>query len=98
MAYVISSKWFVKEGEQEAVAAAIRQLVPPSRLEPGCLRLDAHRDPDDPLVFYFYEHWADEAAAAAHATTPHFERWALAECLPRVERRERAFYETWEII
>jgi quinol monooxygenase YgiN len=96
-AYAISSRWLVKDGEQEAVAAALANLLPPSREEPGCLLLLAHRDPEDPRVFYFYEQWADAAAAGAHAETDHFKRYALGEALPRVESRERAFYETWDV-
>lgn len=96
MTYVVTSRWLVKAGEEEAVAAALRQLLPPSREEPGCLALIAHRDPEDSRVFFFYEQWADEAAALAHARTPHFERWALGEALPRIEGRQRAFYELWD--
>jgi len=33
--------------------------------EPGCLRFDVLRDNDDPLKFYFYEVYQDEAARLA---------------------------------
>lgn len=44
--------------------------------EPGCLRFDVLRDSDDPLKFYFYEVYRDEAARLAHRQTPHFVKWA----------------------
>ncbi len=44
--------------------------------EPGCMRFDVLRDNDDPLKFYFYEVYKDEAARAAHRTMPHFAEWA----------------------
>ena len=40
--------------------------------EPGCLRFDVLRDSDDPLKFYFYEVYKDEAARLAHRQMPHF--------------------------
>ncbi len=44
--------------------------------EPGCLRFDVLRDNEDPLKFYFYEVYKDEAAQAAHRQAPHFSQWA----------------------
>jgi (4S)-4-hydroxy-5-phosphonooxypentane-2,3-dione isomerase len=44
--------------------------------EPGCIRFDVLRDNDDPLKFYFYEIYKDEAAQAAHRQMPHFAEWA----------------------
>jgi quinol monooxygenase YgiN len=35
--------------------------------EPGTLVYMMHVSPDDPDVFWFYEHYADEAARKAHA-------------------------------
>lgn len=44
--------------------------------EPGCLRFDVLRDNDDPLKFYFYEVYRDDAARLAHRETPHFAKWS----------------------
>jgi len=43
--------------------------------EPGCLRFDVLRDNDDPLKFYFYEVYKDDAARLAHRETLHFSSW-----------------------
>lgn len=96
MAYVVTAKWTAKAGEEEAVAAAIRQLVGPSRAEPGMLLYQPHRDPENPRVFFFYEQYRDAAAYEAHLSSPHFQQHGLNDAVPRLESRERAFYETWE--
>lgn len=44
--------------------------------EPGCIRFDVLRDNDDPLKFYFYEVYKDEAARQAHQKMPHYAKWA----------------------
>jgi autoinducer 2-degrading protein len=94
---VLVARWVAREGEEAAVAQAAASLVRAAREEPGCLLLEAHRDPEDPRVFLFYEHYTDEAALAAHAETEHFRRFALEGALPRLESRERALYVPWAI-
>jgi quinol monooxygenase YgiN len=95
MAYVVLAKWIARRGEEEAVAAAIDQLIEPSRAEPGNLMYLAHRDPEDPRVFLLYEQYADEASYRAHGETEHFARLGHGDAIPRLEARERSFYETW---
>lgn len=53
------------------------------RDEPGCLRFDVLQDTTDPLQYYFYEVYVDEAGFQAHTQTPHLARWraASAECV-----------------
>lgn len=46
------------------------------RDEPGCLRFDVLRDSQDPLKFYFYEVYKDEAARQAHQKMPHYAEWS----------------------
>ncbi len=50
MTYVLIAKWTAKEGEEEAVRAALEQLGEPSRAEPGCLMWQPHTDPENPRV------------------------------------------------
>ena len=98
MAYVVTAKWTAKEGEEQAVAEAVRNLAGPSRAEPGILVYQAHRDPGDPRVFFFYEQYTDPDAYQAHLASEHFQRWGLGEAIPRLEgERRREFYETWDI-
>jgi (4S)-4-hydroxy-5-phosphonooxypentane-2,3-dione isomerase len=44
--------------------------------EPGCIRFDVLRDNDDPMKFFFYEVYRDEAARQAHRQMPHYAKWA----------------------
>ena len=96
MAYAVAAKWTARDGEEDAVAAAVAKLIGPSRAEPGNLFYQCHRDPEDPRVFFFYEQYADADAFAAHGASEHFAEHAAADAIPRLESRERAFYETWE--
>ena len=97
MAYVVCAKWIAKDGEVVNVEAAIRQLAGPSRQEPGIIVYQAHRDPGNPNVFFFYEQYADEAAYQAHVESEHFKQWGFGDAIPRLEARERTFYETWDV-
>ncbi|QEC47981.1 antibiotic biosynthesis monooxygenase [Baekduia soli] len=96
MAYVVTAKWTAKPGEEDAVAQAIRQLIGPSQAEPAMLHYQAHRDPEDPRVFFFYEQYTDQAGYEAHAASEHFQAHGFGDAIPRLESRERAFYETWD--
>lgn len=59
------------------VLALSLEHVRRSRAESGCLLHSVHQDVEDPLHVVFVEHWADEAALAAHFAVPasgHFVR------------------------
>jgi quinol monooxygenase YgiN len=96
MAYVVAATYRCKEGEDERIREILELMGPPSRAEPGCLYYQAHRSPDDPRVFFLYEQYEDEAGYEAHQATEHFERYIKGEAIPRLETRERAFYETMD--
>lgn len=97
MAYVVSAKWTAKEGEAEKVAEAIKKLAGPSRQEPGILLYQPHRDPENPNVFYLYEQYVDADAYQAHIDSEHFQEYAFGDAIPRLESREREFYETMDV-
>ena len=46
-----------------------------TRKEAGNIRVDVLQDNNDPSKFVLYEVFADEAAAAFHKTTEHYNRW-----------------------
>jgi autoinducer 2-degrading protein len=91
MAYVVIAYWTAKEGEEDAVAAALTALTQPSRAEPGNLAYVVHRDPADPRRFVIYERYVDAAAFEAHGASEHFKRHGLEDGIPRLESREREF-------
>jgi quinol monooxygenase YgiN len=90
-AVTLSVRWVAKEGEKERVAALLRQLVPLSRSEPGCLQYDVHRVADEPRVFILWERYADEAALDAHTAAPHVQALVFEQALPLLEERVRTY-------
>jgi quinol monooxygenase YgiN len=97
VAYVLAAKWVAKEGEEENVRAALEKLAGPSRAEPGCLMWQPHTDPNDPRVFFFYEQYTDAEAFEAHGASEHFQEHGVGDAIPRLESRERTFYETIDV-
>lgn len=94
MAFVCNATWIAKEGEAETVRAALEQLSPATRTEPGNIYYQAYRSPDEPNVFRIFEVYTDAEAFAAHGSYPHFERWALGQAIPALDVRRRDLYET----
>jgi quinol monooxygenase YgiN len=95
MAYVLIAKWTAKEGEEENVRAALERMREPSNAEEGCLMWVPHVDPENPRVFLIYEQYVDAAALEAHGASEHFQQIGVGEAIPRLESRERTFYETF---
>ena len=91
MAYVVIARWTAKDGEEDAVANALSQLIEPSRAEPRNLTYVVHRDPEDPRRFVIYERYVDEAAYKAHAESEHFRIHGKEDGIPRLTSREREF-------
>ncbi|MDQ7990421.1 MAG: putative quinol monooxygenase [Candidatus Dactylopiibacterium sp.] len=60
----------------DALEAALKALVPPSRQEPGNLEYALFRLRETPEVFHVRESWRDQAALDAHVATPHFQALA----------------------
>ncbi|MFT3864344.1 MAG: putative quinol monooxygenase [Solirubrobacterales bacterium] len=94
MAYVVAARWVARDGEEDAVAAAISRLVEPSRNEPGMLQYQAHRDPEDRRVFFIYERYTGADAYQAHLDSEHFAADGFGDAVPRLAARERSVYET----
>jgi len=71
----IFARFHAREGQEAAVAAAIRDTIGFTRAEPGCLDIHAFRSTRDPRLFYIHSRWKDEAAFELHATLPHTVRF-----------------------
>src|SRR5436309_15704018 len=67
----ISARFHARSGNESAVAAALLEVLAPSRDEPGCLSIHAFRSTRDPRLFYIHSRWKDEAAFDNHAGLPH---------------------------
>lgn len=97
MAYVVCATWTAREGEADKVAEAIRKITPLSRQEPGIVVYQPHRDPENPNVFFFYEQYVDAGAYQAHLDSEHMQQYGFDGAIPRLETRERLFYETMDV-
>lgn len=63
--------YFAAMGKEKELEATLRQLVEPSRAEPGCLRYDLFCSHDGYGEFIFFEEWASMEALEAHRQTEH---------------------------
>ena len=86
--FVVSVMIEAKEGEGDAVAALIAQLVAPTLAEPGVKLFIPYRSPTNPLLFFLFELYLNEDGWRAHQETEHFKA-AIKELVPRAARRER---------
>ena len=79
-ACIIVARFQARDGEAEAVEAALLAFVEPSRGEDGCLFYDLHREADERGRFVILDGWRDRAAFEAHAASAH-----VAATLARLE-------------
>lgn len=75
MEMFIFARFHAREGQDAAVAAALRDVIGPSRAEPGCLAINAFRSTRDPRLYYIHSRWLDEAAFESHALMQHTVRF-----------------------
>ncbi len=71
MEIFIFARFQARPGSETEVEAALREVVPPSRAEAGCVSLHVFRSIRDSQVFYIHSRWKDEAAFDEHARLPH---------------------------
>lgn len=96
MTYVVCATWKARPGEEDTVLDLLRQVSRASSAEPGCRLFWVHRSIQDPSVFLMYEQYVSEAAFKLHAASDHVKRFVLEDALPRLESREREFFELVE--
>ncbi len=63
-----------KPGREDDLERALRESIPPSHQEPGCLRFALHRSTQDPAVLVAVERWESKEAWDAHMASPHIQR------------------------
>ena len=89
MEFVVIAQYRARAGEADRVGQALRNMVSPTRAEPGNLDYQVFRDPDDPSLFVLFERYADQAAFDAHRAAPHFATWLSGVVLPALDSRVR---------
>src|SRR3954451_19198497 len=80
MELFIFARFHARPGNEDAVAAAIAEVIPQSAAEAGCSSIRAFRSTRDARLFYIHSRWVDEAAFELHAEMSHTVRF-----LERVE-------------
>lgn len=82
----------VKPGHADDFIEAFRINYEGTRQEPGNLRFDVLRDPDDGNKFLIYEVFQSEAALEEHRRTPHYQKCvSLLEPI-QIGPRSKVFY------
>ena len=71
MGLFIFARFHARDGDEGALAVALRDVLAPTREEPGCLGIHAFRSSRDSRLFYIHSRWNDEAAFDRHAGLPH---------------------------
>lgn len=79
----------MRAGEEARVANALRNMVAPTRAEPGNLDYQVFRGPKDPSLFAGFERCTDESAFQAPLASPHSSAWLKGQVLPFLEDRIR---------
>ena len=69
--FYIFARFHARSGSEAAVAAAIRDVLAPTRKEAGCIRAHAVRSIRDARLYYIHSRWRDEGAFEFHRTLPH---------------------------
>ncbi len=60
MELCIFACFHAREGKEDAVATAMRDMRGPVRAEPGCLAIECFRSTRDPRLFFIHSRWIDE--------------------------------------
>jgi quinol monooxygenase YgiN len=77
-------RFHAREGQEDAVAAALRDQFAPVRAEPGCTRFEVFRSIRDKRLFFIHSRWRNEAAFEIHAELPHTMRF-IERMLPLID-------------
>ena len=91
---VLIAKYHVKPGNAPSVLAELKKMKPlVEKNEPGCKFYQVSRSTEHDNIIVLYEHYDDEAALKFHRETPHFKAIIEETIIPKLEKREREFYE-----
>ena len=86
--FVVAIHLVAKEGEGDAVADILQRLVAPTMAEPGVKFFMPYRSPTNPLAFFVYELYVNQAGWDAHNRSAHF-LIVVDDLVQRVVSRER---------
>ena len=75
MEIYIFAKFHALEGKEAEATEALKEVLGPTRNEPGCICIHAFRSVRDGRLFYIHSKWKDEEAFENHAQLPHTMRF-----------------------
>ena len=84
MELAIFGRFHARAGDEDAVEAAIREVIVPTSGEAGCVAVNAYRSMRDERFFFIHSRWVDEAAFERHAAEPHT-RCFIARVTPLID-------------
>jgi quinol monooxygenase YgiN len=88
----VAVTYVMKPGHEDEAITLFAKLTECTQAEPGCRMYLAHRSTVDPLRFFLYEQYDDQAALDAHRAAPHFEQYAKEGLFPIIESRSPELY------
>ncbi|MGY2290607.1 putative quinol monooxygenase [Pseudomonas sp. SDO528_S397] len=74
-AFNVIATLIAKPGQHATLEKLLRELLEPTRVEPGCQQYELHQDLQHPETFYMLERWSDEAALADHYQSVHVQHF-----------------------
>ena len=89
---IVSALWEAKPGEEEAIAAILKEFLPKAQNEAWVKQFDIHRSATKPQQFLFYEVFTSESGFTDHQQTEHFKSLIQGQALPKLAKREREQY------
>ena len=63
-----------KPGKHHRLLQELMRVLPPTRDEPGCIRIHLYESTLEPLTYFIHSEWIDDRAFDAHAQLPHTQR------------------------
>ena len=70
---VVTGEFRFADGSEDAVRAAMIEMMNETAKEAGCLHYRFYRDVEKPGVYRVYEEWESEAHLADHAASAHMQ-------------------------
>ncbi|HUI77463.1 MAG TPA: putative quinol monooxygenase [Bryobacteraceae bacterium] len=90
---VLVVNYRVRPGTEELAKEYIRKMQEHTRKEPGCRLYVGHQSLEDPLLFCFYEQYADQAALDAHRSATYFAEYVTNGLATLAESRKAGLFE-----
>ena len=88
----VTVTYIIQPGHEGEAVGLFRNMVEPTRAEPGNIMYVAHRSTSDPRKFLLYEQYVDMDAFETHRATPHFQEYVANGLFKIMESRTPEFF------